>query len=97
MFDANFKVKIEEAISQVIESELSILRVASVSGGSINDAYCLTTNQGKYFMKTNQANRYPFMFDKEALGLDLLRNANAIRIPKVVLSNTIEDTSILIL
>ena len=90
MFDANFKVKIEEVLSLVIESEVSILKVASVSGGSINDAYCLTTNQGMYFIKTNQANRYPFMFDKEVTGLDLLRNTDVIRIPKVVLSNTFE-------
>ena len=33
------------------------------------------------------------MFDKEAAGLDLLRNTDAIRIPKVVLSNNFEDTS----
>ncbi|PCI97125.1 MAG: hypothetical protein COB15_08560 [Flavobacteriales bacterium] len=97
MIALNFQNEIAKALSKNIDEEVSILKVASVSGGSINDAYCLTTNQGMYFIKTNQANRYPFMFDKEATGLDLLRNTDAIRIPKVVLSNKFEDTSFLIL
>ncbi|MBL4593389.1 MAG: fructosamine kinase family protein [Flavobacteriales bacterium] len=97
MFSGNLNNKIEEALSVQLRSTILILSVKSVTGGSINDAYCLVTNNGKYFIKTNQANRYPNMFEREAKGLALLKNANTIRIPKVILFDEFEATSFLIL
>lgn len=97
MFDRNFYKKIEELLSQHEGEEILISDVSTVSGGSINYAYCLTTNNSKYFIKTNKAKRYPAMFVKEASGLNLLINTKAIKIPKVILFGEFEDDSFLIL
>jgi fructosamine-3-kinase len=56
-----------------------------VSGGSINEAYQLKTNCGNFFVKYNDASRYPEMFEKEALGLKLLGNAGVIQVPEVLM------------
>lgn len=68
-----------------------------VSGGDINNAYRLITNQSSFFIKTNHASRYPNMFEKEANGLDLLRNTNTIKIPEVIAVGEVDDTSFLML
>jgi len=54
------------------------------SGGCINNGGMLETQNGRIFLKWNSADRYPDMFDKEARGLNLLREAQAIAIPEVV-------------
>lgn len=97
MFPQKLNNRLEGCISSFLGKEISIHKVNSISGGSINNAYCLTTNHEKFFVKTNLANRYPNMFEKEAKGLELLQNANAIRIPKVILFDEFEETSFLIL
>jgi fructosamine-3-kinase len=55
-----------------------------VHGGDINDAYCLLTTGEKYFLKVNDRNKYPGMFEKEAKGLDLLRKNSSFAIPGVI-------------
>lgn len=97
MFPQKLNNRLEGRISSFLGKEISIHKVNSISGGSINNAYCLTTNHEKFFVKTNLANRYPNMFEKEAKGLELLQNSNAIRIPKVILFDEFEETSFLIL
>ena len=52
---------------------LNVQRFEQVHGGDINKAYCLFTSTGKYFLKVNDKNEYPLMFEKEAKGLDKLR------------------------
>lgn len=57
---------------------------SSVSGGSINSAYRLSTNQGELFLKWNSDAPTDF-FEKEAEGLKLLNTAETnLRIPEVV-------------
>ncbi len=97
MFDVNFNNKIENILSTILGRGILITAINSISGGSINDAYQLTTNQGSFFIKTNYKERYPKMFEKEAKGLGILQSTNAIRIPKVIAINEFENTSFLIL
>lgn len=97
MFAKKFSNKIEEALSAKLASTILISDVKTISGGSINNAYCLTTNHGKFFLKTNQANRFPKMFKQESKGLELLRNSQSVRIPKVLLDGEIDNISFLIL
>ncbi len=52
-----------------------------ISGGSINDAYQIETTQGKFFLKLNNANRYPNMFEMELKGLELLGQSSFV-VPK---------------
>ena len=63
---------------------LNVQHYERVHGGDINDAYCLITSTGKYFLKVNERNKYPSMFEKEASGLDLLRKSCSLIIPQVI-------------
>jgi protein-ribulosamine 3-kinase len=55
-----------------------------LGGGCINDAFRLDTGQGTFFLKVNDAARYPGMFRAERRGLELLRSANALRVPEPI-------------
>jgi protein-ribulosamine 3-kinase len=56
---------------------------ASVSGGDINTAFVLTDKDGKYFLKVNDAAKFPNMFITESNGLKALSKSQ-FRIPEVV-------------
>lgn len=62
---------------------LTVQQYERVHGGDINEAYCLVTSSGKYFLKVNDKNKYPLMFEKETAGLDLLRKHCSLVIPQV--------------
>ncbi|MFM7022258.1 MAG: fructosamine kinase family protein [Flavobacteriales bacterium] len=85
----------ESTFLQAIEGKLNVKigKAIPVSGGSINAAYCIITDKGKFFVKCNSASRYPGMFEKEAGGLRLLASSAAIALPEIVL----EDESFLVL
>jgi fructosamine-3-kinase len=55
-----------------------------VHGGDINDAYCLHASGKKYFLKVNDAARYPQMFVKEARGLKILHQNFLLTVPQVI-------------
>lgn len=61
---------------------LNIETITPMNGGSINQAACLKTDRGRFFLKWNPDSR-PQMFAREADGLQLLRSAQALRIPTV--------------
>lgn len=64
--------------------EISIQSDQSVSGGSINRAHKLETNQGVLFLKWNQSAPDDF-FEAEAKGLELLNSTDSgLRIPSVI-------------
>lgn len=62
-----------------------------LAGGSINHVYQLKTNSGYYCIKYNNAAAYPGMFEKEAMGLGILGDANEIKVPEVI---TVQNTNI---
>ncbi len=68
-----------------------------VGGGCINNGGLLSTNVGDLFVKWNKAGRYPQMFQKEAEGLIILRNAKSILVPEVILSAQVEDFQFIVL
>lgn len=79
---------IPESIRSVVENQynLEIKSEQSVSGGSINRAHKLQTNQGDLFLKWNQSAPEDF-FEVEAKGLELLASADTnLRVPNVIAS-----------
>ena len=77
--------------------DADILSVEFVGGGDINQARLLKTSKGDFFIKINDA---PFAFDmfqKEAQGLVLLKNAKAVRIPEIIAFDQAGSTAFLIL
>jgi protein-ribulosamine 3-kinase len=68
-----------------------------VSGGCINNGGQLITSKAVLFLKWNDKNRYPKMFDAEARGLRILSNTKIIHIPDIILYDEIGDFQILVL
>ncbi len=77
---------IPSSIIEAIEPTLGdkILSISPVGGGDINLSYKLITNKDTFFIKINNGNAFPLMFEKEAKGLSLLAKPCLIKIPKVV-------------
>jgi protein-ribulosamine 3-kinase len=72
---------VEGSVSSALGAPFNISSYRPAGGGCINYAYVLNTNRGKYFIKLNDASRYPGMFEKEFLGLNLLINSGTIKLP----------------
>lgn len=68
-----------------------------VSGGCINATARLDTNRGAYFIKWNDKQAYPGMFEAEQQGLQMLREADALRIPEVLGTGEVGDQSFLVM
>jgi len=79
------------------DSSLNVQRYEQVHGGDINSAYCLFTSTGKYFLKVNDKNKYPLMFEREANGLDKLCQLCTLKIPQVIKHGSCNDHQYLIL
>ena len=83
---------------------LTITRYEPVHGGDINDCYRLYTHDANFFLKVNDAFRYPGMFEKEASGLKALAAGLAtfeklatLVIPQVIKCGTAEQQQYLLL
>jgi protein-ribulosamine 3-kinase len=66
------------------KKSVTINSTVSLSGGCINDARKILTSDGVFFIKYNLAEAFPRMFESEAAGLNLLRDAGEIHIPEVI-------------
>jgi fructosamine-3-kinase len=64
--------------------KLKLLRTVPVGGGSINRCYRLETNAGFFFLKVNEAKKFPGMFDAEAKGLSLLKESSSFIVPQAL-------------
>ncbi|PCJ30614.1 MAG: hypothetical protein COA90_08750 [Gammaproteobacteria bacterium] len=92
-------IKIEGIVNQVEKQtglSLAHYQLSSVSGGSINEAYCLSTNEHRYFIKLNQPH-LSAMFAAEALGLAEMKALNCIRIPEVICHGVEDGYSYIVL
>lgn len=69
-------------LSSRLGVELGLRDASPVSGGNINQAWCLQANSQRFFVKTNRAELLP-MFEAEQAGLDAIRMTRTIRVPEV--------------
>jgi len=76
---------------------LNVQRYEPVHGGDINSSYCLFTSKEKYFLKVNNKNKYPLMFERETNGLDKLREYCTLKIPQVIKQGSCNDRQYLLL
>ena len=68
----------------------------SVSGGSINNAYKITSKNTAFFVKTNTKNVFKNGFKEEVLGLYFLQENNALT-PEIILEGSFETSIYLVL
>jgi fructosamine-3-kinase len=69
----------------------------SVGGGCINACYQVQSGPYLFFLKMNSASAYPGMFEKEAAGLQLLRESGTLGVPKVIGHYDLDDTAFLLM
>ncbi len=97
MFPDFFKTSCEQVLTEEFGRYIAVKGVDNVGGGCINEAVKIKTDAGDFFLKWNDADRYPEMFEKEAKGLQVLYDAQSIKIPEIVLCHTVESVSYLVL
>ncbi len=97
MLPESVKSKVISFLTRKGERPAELLSQHAVSGGSINEAYHLKTSRGSFFLKYNDASRYPGMFEKEARGLQLLAAPDALDVPEVLLAGEAGNYAFLLL
>jgi len=97
MIPASLKQAVEKTLSQKFNQQVTVLSQQPIGGGCINQAHKNDTSAGNFFLKWNDANAYPGMFEAEAKGLNLLRSAHATYIPEVISTGEAEAKSFIIL
>tara|TARA_B100000029_G_scaffold516807_1_gene634712 strand:+ start:3730 stop:4611 length:882 start_codon:yes stop_codon:yes gene_type:complete len=76
-------IEISTELNQRVGIRCNIESVQVVSGGSINSAYKLLTDDCPLFLKTNKADSIE-MFQSEAEGLQTLRDSGSVEVPEVI-------------
>ncbi|MBD2068270.1 fructosamine kinase family protein [Leptolyngbya sp. FACHB-671] len=88
--------RIAEQISQTTGKTFQEPQRRPVGGGSVNQAYALTSGSQSYFVKINQATRIA-MFEAEALGLKQIASTKTIRVPKPICWGTVDGSAYIVL
>ena len=78
-------------------SKIQLTRYEAVSGGDINECWCLHSTTSAYFLKLNDADRFPAMFEMEADGLEALRMNSTIAVPRVMQQGIVNNKQWLLL
>jgi protein-ribulosamine 3-kinase len=72
MWSESLKETCRELISEKAGDAVKLNLISPVGGGCINESFKVETSHGVFFVKYNDAGRYPGMFAAEARGLELL-------------------------
>lgn len=88
---------VTQLLTQYFNQQIEVFSQSHIGGGSINSALKVETNKGVFFVKHNSRHLYPAMFEKEALGLKTLGDANAVRVPEVLTFDDVGEESFLLL
>lgn len=88
--------QLEGALSKVLGINASVKAVRHLSGGCINNAVLVTTDQGPFFVKWNHKEKYD-MFLAESKGLVLLKDYSRFTIPEVLGCEIVQEESYLVL
>ncbi|MCC5944031.1 MAG: fructosamine kinase family protein [Bernardetiaceae bacterium] len=72
----------EQILFRALGTSVSLKRFEFLSGGCINMAVRLDTEEGSFFLKWNES-KAPIFFEKEAQGLEQLAATGTFRVPRV--------------
>ncbi len=86
----------EHILFQALGKPVEVLETRFLSGGDINTAAYVFSSEGAVFVKWNTAEKEG-MFETEARGLTLLRQAEALTIPEVIHYGHYQEKAFLIL
>jgi len=88
--------EIAEQISTATGEPFIASEHRGIGGGSINDAYLVTDNHQKYFVKLNRSTLVD-MFEAEAAGLAELAASQSVRVPQPICHGTSGSHSFIVL
>jgi protein-ribulosamine 3-kinase len=88
--------EIERNIAEASSAAFHIEQRTAASGGDISAAWVVSGSSARYFVKTNDAARST-MFEAEAAGLEALRGAGAMRVPKPICHGSDHEASWIVL
>lgn len=74
--------------NHLLLQDIDLVRSTPVSGGDINQAFKLYTNNAPLFLKLNDAKRFPRMFEKECNGLVALAETTGWKVPRIILQGS---------
>lgn len=94
---------LKELLADRSADPVEITGSSPVGGGCINECFRVDTSAGAFFVKYNDASRYPGMFEAETAGLEMLDRAlrqdgqSGLTVPEVVAHGGDEQHSLLVL
>lgn len=94
---ASVKQGVAELLEKKYCKEVILLEFQALGGGCISLGGKVKTSEGDFFVKWNDAMKFPGMFEAEANGLNLLRQAQAIDIPEVIDNNVVDRLQFIVL
>lgn len=85
MWTAKFRDEVEQLIRVSAGNNFKIRYFEPVKGGDINSVFRISGEDGSaYFIKLNKSQLFPDLFEKEALGLNLIASTQAIKTPHIM-------------
>lgn len=97
MLTAAFYRYIESQLTGTLRQKIHLQRMTPVAGGSINSACRIDSNAGSFFLKVNDASRFPLMFEKEKAGLQTIASTKTISVPEVLMTGEYNGQSFLLM
>lgn len=77
--------------------DVSFSSIKALYGGSINEVFKLEGEGKNFVLKVNKSSAFPKMFEKEVVGLNLLRSTKTFAVPEVIKTGEFEDFSFLVM
>jgi fructosamine-3-kinase len=97
MIDEITKRELAHTLSEQLSVKIQINNAERMHGGDINETFRLETNEGRWFLKMNDARKYPGMFVREADGLEELRQTSILAVPRPVCTGTAGNRAFLLM
>ena len=97
MIRQDFIENIETELRKAIGSKVKIEDFSQEFGGDINESLKVVSNVGDFFIKINEADAFPKMFDAEAKGLALLNEKSSFVVPKPIVVGEFHNKAYLLL
>lgn len=97
MISNTIKSALQKRLSECLSKKIEISTITPVGGGDINECYQIKTNSEPFFLKVNDARKFPAMFKAESMGLKMLAVHSSFCVPKVIVEFESEGSSLLVL
>lgn len=88
---------VEQLIAPYFGGSTKQLQFRRTGGGSINETYQVSIPGQRLFCKLNSAALFPQLFEKEMIGLEMLRGKTGLHVPEVIACESLDGVQVLIL